>query len=151
MLDEADQIGFEITNLALQKLLYFCHGMFLIESKRPLVSGYFETWQYGPVHPSVYQSFKMAGSKPINFRATRQNLMTGAQVGISPPTDTDVIQIVKRIMSSYGRLTPGRLVEVSHAKDAPWHYVVNNGRTSEAFGNRIPDDIIMDRDYGGLR
>jgi len=49
MLDEADRVGVGITNLALQKLLYFAHGIFLNETKGPLVSGYFEAWQYGPV------------------------------------------------------------------------------------------------------
>ena len=44
ILDEGDRIERPITNLALRKLLYFAHGLFLIERKRPLVSGYFEAW-----------------------------------------------------------------------------------------------------------
>ena len=75
MLDEADRSGIKVTNLALQKLLYFAHSIFLIEAKRPLVSGYFEAWQYGPVHPAAYSAFKTAGSSPIDFRATGQNVV----------------------------------------------------------------------------
>ncbi|MFK4532089.1 putative phage-associated protein [Bradyrhizobium ottawaense] len=42
MLDESERIGQPLTNLALQKLLYFAHAIYLIEHRRPLVSGYFE-------------------------------------------------------------------------------------------------------------
>ncbi len=62
MLDEAKRCGINISNLALQKLLYFAHGIYLTKTKRPLVSGYFEAWQYGPVHPAVYRAFKGSGS-----------------------------------------------------------------------------------------
>lgn len=145
LLDEADHSGIAISNLALQKLLYFVHGMFLTEMKQPLLSGYFEAWQYGPVHPSAYKAFKAAGDQPIRFRATRQDALSGAQVAITPPASPDVGHYVRRILSSYGRLTAGRLVEISHAKNAPWHYVVDNSRTSLVFCLRIPDDVIADR------
>jgi hypothetical protein len=42
-------------------------------------------------------------------------------------------------------MTPGRLVDISHAKGAPWHFVVDKGRTSLAFGMRIPDEVIRER------
>src|SRR5215469_12461877 len=85
MLDEAR--GALITNLALQKLLYFAHGQHLIETKEPLVTGYFEAWQFGPVHPAAYSAFKSAGDRPIRFRATRRDPVTGQIVPI--PTVTD--------------------------------------------------------------
>jgi uncharacterized phage-associated protein len=145
MLDESERIGHRMTNLALQKLLYFAHAIFLIEQKRPLVSGYFEAWEYGPVHPAAYQAFKAAGSNPITFRATRLDIATGLRRPILPTSDTDVVQHVARIVQSYGRMTPGRLVDISHAKGAPWHFVVDKGRTSLSFGMRIPDSVIRER------
>lgn len=45
LLDEADQRGTKVTNLALQKLLYFAHGIHLTQTKQPLLTGYFEAWQ----------------------------------------------------------------------------------------------------------
>jgi len=67
MLDEADRRGWKITNLALQKLLYFAHGIHLTKTKEPLVSGYFEAWQYGPVQPipaSIAPVFVTTARKP---------------------------------------------------------------------------------------
>ena len=145
MLDEADRSGINVTNLALQKLLYFAHSIFLIETKRPLVSGYFEAWQYGPVHPTVYSAFKTAGSSPIDFRADRQDVLTGERAPLSTPDDPNIRRHVARIMASYGQLSPGRLVDISHAKDAPWDYIADKGRTSVALGLRIPDDVIVKR------
>lgn len=42
ILNEGDRLGRPVTHLALQKLLYFAHALFLIERKQPLVSGYFQ-------------------------------------------------------------------------------------------------------------
>lgn len=145
MLDYADQRGWKITNLALQKLLYFAHGIYLTKTKRPLVSGYFEAWQYGPVHPAVYRAFKPSGSTPISARAVAKDLLTGRTRHLPKPTDLEVIDLVSEVMRSYGQLSPGRLVDLSHAKDSPWSMVVDKASTGVAFGMRIPDDVILSR------
>lgn len=142
MLDEANHKQ-PITNLALQKLLYFAHAIYLIETKRPLVSGYFEAWQYGPVHPAAYAAFKAAGNQPIAFRALKQNPLTGESSPLPNPTDPEIIACASRVIATYARMTPGRLVEISHAPGAPWHFIVEKARESMAFGMRIPDDIIV--------
>lgn len=145
MLDEADRVSVKITNLALQKLLYFAHGIHLVQTKEPLVSGYFEAWQYGPVHPSAYKAFKAAGSSPIAFRATGQDPMTGAPREIVTPNESRLTSLMQQVLGSYGRMSPGRLVDLSHAKDSPWSYVVEKSRTEVAFGLRISDNVILER------
>lgn len=145
MLDESDRIAQPVTHLALQKLLYFAHALFLIEQKRPLVSGYFEAWKNGPVHPAAYSAFKSAGRDPIRFRAMGINVATGARSRLAPPASPELQPHIARVMQSYGRMTPGRLVDISHAKDAPWQFIVDKGRTSLAFGLRIPDTVIVER------
>jgi uncharacterized phage-associated protein len=143
ILDEADRDRRPITNLALQKLLYFAHGLYLVETKKPLVTGFFEAWQYGPVHPTAYQAFKTAGTKPIKFRAVSHDPFTQVSRPIPVCTDASAISRVRRIVGSYAGLTPGRLVEVSHARGAPWHFIVDKARTCVVLGMRIPDDVIL--------
>lgn len=145
LLDEADRSGIRVTNLALQKLLYFAHSIFLIELKQPLVSGYFEAWRYGPVHPITYSAFRKAGSAAVDFRATAQDVITGRPIPLSLPNDLSVQRHIARIVASYGQLSPGRLVDISHAKGAPWDYIADKGRTSVALGMRIPNDVIVSR------
>ena len=145
MLDEADRVGVNLTNLALQKLIYFAHGIHLTQSGAPLVSGYFEAWQYGPVHPSTYRAFKRAGSKPITFRAKKTDLLTGLVSDLESATNPSLVSLMQRVLGSYGKMSPGRLVEISHAENSPWAYVVDKSRTSVAFGLRIPDNVIKER------
>jgi uncharacterized phage-associated protein len=146
LLDIADQHRRPLTNLELQKLLYFAHAIFLIETRgEPLISGCFEAWQYGPVHPAVYKAFKEAGDQPIKVRARRIDVLTGVKFDVAPPTSPAIRALCIRIVAQYGRMTAGRLVEVSHAKNAPWQYVVNKAKISTARGLRIPDSVIMQR------
>ena len=145
MLDESERVGQRMTNLALQKLLYFAHGLHLVETKNPLVTGFFEAWQFGPVHPIAYRAFKSAGANPIQSRAMIQDPFTGDVRPIPECVDYAVKACVGRIVSMYGGMTPGRLVEVSHAKGAPWQFIVDKARTETILGLRIPDDVIASR------
>lgn len=144
LLDIADEQRLPITNLTLQKLLYFAHALFLIKTRQPLVSGYFEAWRYGPVHPLVYRAFRSAADKPIATRASRVDLVTGQKSPLPPLSSNPIRQLCFQVIAQYASLTPGRLVEISHAKNAPWHIIVNRAKTSLALGLRIPDNVILE-------
>ena len=145
ILDEAERAARPVTNLALQKLLYFVHGLHLVETKDPLVTGFFEAWQYGPVHPIAYHAFKEAGGTSIQFRASIEDPFTRTSLPLPECKDDEVRSRVSRIAAFYGAMTPGRLVEVSHAKNAPWRYIVDKARAETILGLRIPNDVILSR------
>jgi uncharacterized phage-associated protein len=133
-----------ISNLALQKLLYFAHGHFLIRTRNPLVQGAFEAWKYGPVHPAVYQAFKDETDRPIQNRAVARNVMTGATTALAAPDDPEVRRLLRHVLRSYGHLSPGRLVDITHARNGPWWTIVNKAKTSVALGLRISDDVTLE-------
>ena len=139
-----DEPPLSITNLALQKLLYFAHGHFLIRTGTPLVQGAFEAWRYGPVHPAVYQAFKSEADRPIEIRAVGRNVMSGEERQLTVPDDLEVRRQLREVLHAYGRLSPGRLVEISHAPRGPWATVVNKAKTSIALGLRIPDSVTVE-------
>jgi uncharacterized phage-associated protein len=145
MLDMASEDGIDLTNLALQKLLYFAHGLFRIRIGVPLVSGFFEAWTYGPVHPTVYHAFKAEEDRPISIRAVARDVMSGQEFSIDTIRNQEIRRHIREILSSYGKLSPGRLVEISHAPNGPWAFVVNKAKTSVAFGLRISDDVTLGR------
>lgn len=120
MLDEADRRGIRISNLGLQKLLYFAHGIHMKRGRGPLVSGYFEARQYGPVHPAVYRAFKKNGAEPIAVRAVKRDPLTGRTKELPLPDDMTVIDLVSDVVRHFGPMSPGRLVDLSHAKGSPW-------------------------------
>lgn len=54
-----------VTQMKLQKLVYFAHGYHLAKYKEPLILEQFKAWQFGPVIPEIYQEYKYYGSNPI--------------------------------------------------------------------------------------
>lgn len=57
-----------ISNLYLQKLLYFLNVIYLLDHKQhSLIQGeHFETWDYGPVLFDVYETYKTYGGAHIS-------------------------------------------------------------------------------------
>ncbi|MDA1322534.1 MAG: DUF4065 domain-containing protein, partial [Proteobacteria bacterium] len=71
VLDVAEANGFVLSNLPLNKIIYFAHAWYLAQYNEPLVDSAFEAWQHGPVHPQVYRQLRTFGDKPIKGRLTR--------------------------------------------------------------------------------
>lgn len=143
ILQVRDGLGIRTTQLEVQKLSFFCHGGWLTKGRGPFVSGYFEAWQHGPVHPTLYREFKRFGSNPITEVAMRKDLLTGTRVPLQQIEDFEARRHVYEVVSSLSGLSAGQLVERSHAKGGPWDQVVNKSRTDIAFGMRIDNDTIQ--------
>jgi uncharacterized phage-associated protein len=123
ILSRANADGLPVTHIALQKLLYFAHGLFLVRHRRPLVSGYFEAWTFGPVHPAVYAAFKVSGSDPISEVAKRKDLRSGSMIALPALRDPAALKVIRQTLSAFGDLSAGQLVQLSHARDGPWEVV----------------------------
>lgn len=145
VIEEAKLRGKPVTNLSLQKILYFIQGRYLIETAEPLMSGYFEAWQYGPVHPLIYDAFKYRGAEPLLEPALARDLVTGRSKPVDKPQDANQVEFIRDIAQAYLRLSAGRLVDLSHAKDSPWDVLTKAQDGSRSYGLRITDDIIKSR------
>lgn len=138
--------GTPLSNLSLQKVLYFAHGLYLSRFGKPLVEGYFEAWENGPVHPLVYHAFKAYGSVAIGGFAERVDLRTRTRRPVDPPHREEIRHFLRDVARTYGRMTPGQLVGWSHRKNAPWETVVGSGADQKSrFGLRIDNDLIRAR------
>ena len=60
-----EEAGDSISNLKLQKLLYYAQGAHLALRDEPLFGEPIEAWTHGPVVPSVYRQYKQHGGEPI--------------------------------------------------------------------------------------
>ncbi|MDP2765751.1 MAG: DUF4065 domain-containing protein, partial [Brevundimonas sp.] len=136
--------GYSVTPLSLQKILYFCHGSFLLSRKRPLVSGYFEAWKNGPVHPVVYNAFNKFGSQPNEAAATALDFTSGEQRALPRVEDGEVCNHLASLVGFYATLPAGTLVEISHVRNGPWWQALNKTGKSAKFGVRITDDLIRE-------
>jgi uncharacterized phage-associated protein len=65
LLCESRERGDVLTNLKLQKLLYYSQAWFLAEKDREIFAEDFQAWVHGPVLPSQYHRFKESEWRPI--------------------------------------------------------------------------------------
>lgn len=56
-----------MTNMKLQKMLYYQQGFHLAYFGTPLFDEEIEAWMYGPVVPSVYDEYKSYGKNGIHL------------------------------------------------------------------------------------
>ena len=66
-----------VSNLKLQKMMYFLNALSLVQSGHPLVDDgqMFEKWDYGPVIHSVYSEYSVFGASPILSPLEHQNIV----------------------------------------------------------------------------
>jgi uncharacterized phage-associated protein len=69
-IDLANETGSFISNLKLQKLVYYSQAWHLALHEQPLFNEDFEAWVHGPVIPELYQNYKHFGWKPIQEEIT---------------------------------------------------------------------------------
>lgn len=98
----------EITNLKLNKLVYFAQAVSLRKHGKPLFEDAVQAWDYGPVEPMVYHAFSRFG----------RNVIRAPQGSV--PESVYAAEIVDDVMTSYGKLTAFDLVRLSHRKGSAW-------------------------------
>lgn len=139
ILDHTAGRGFGVTNMALNKILYFSHGWSLADRNAPLVSLTFEAWDYGPVLPLLYHQFKRFGDAAITGRATRIDVATGKNVVVEEPLTSDVQDHLKLMIEFYAPKSGPTLSHLSHDPLGPWA-AVRRGSNQPSLG--IPDELI---------
>lgn len=130
-----------MTNLSAQKIVYFLHGQYLLSTQTPLVSGYFEAWEYGPVHPMLYNSLRHLGSSAIAEPIRRRDIQNGRWIEIPVISDPNVKAFVQDASEALLRLTAGQLVDLSHAPNSPWDIASRFG-ARRTWGLRLDNDLI---------
>ena len=96
-----------ITNLKLQKMLYFAQAYYLAKLGKPLFVENLEAWDYGAVVPDVYRKFKHHKNRPIIFEKDKSTLAEEDK------------EILKKVWDVFGGYSARRLVDIVHAH-APW-------------------------------
>jgi uncharacterized phage-associated protein len=141
VLDLAEVEGRVLSNLSINKIVFFLHAYYLVEFKKPLVSAKIEAWNYGPVFRELYREFKGFGDQAIIGRAYRLNPTTGEREKCEYEFSGEEQQFLEALARRYIRFSPGTLVALSHQEGGPWDQVWNH-RTVSRPSMHISDDII---------
>lgn len=67
VINHSNKQGYFISNLKLQKLLYFIQVYFIIQSKKVCFKESIEAWDFGPVIPIAYREYKRYGCGHIPY------------------------------------------------------------------------------------
>lgn len=132
IINYSNEQGYGVSNLKLQKLLYFVQAEFLAYSddKKPCFREEIEAWGFGPVVPCVYQEFKQYGSSNIptvkEYFEVSENwdvIKRKFREGIIRNRDRERINDIVDGLSDY---SAAYLVNITHHQ-APWKKVYEKG------------------------
>jgi uncharacterized phage-associated protein len=114
----------DLTNLKLQKLLYYCQAWHLALNDAPLFSEETEAWIHGPAVPRVFGAFKEYRWSVIERPVT-------------PLEDAAVIRHVNEVLASYGKYGATQLERLTHSEE-PWIQARRGLSPDEPSRNVIP-------------
>ena len=109
IIDRCNEKEYAISNLKLQKILYFVQAEFLVTLNTPCFFEEIEAWDYGPVVPKVYQKYKMYGGG---------NIPSIKSIQLSRITRDDQ-RLINGIIDVCGKYSASKLVEITHHQ-SPW-------------------------------
>lgn len=96
-----------ITNLKLQKLLYFVQAICLMIFDKKAFPEKILAWSYGPVVNEVYQQYKQNHANTINSESTVKNISSGLH------------KIIDEVVNCYGSIEANKLIDFTHEEE-PW-------------------------------
>jgi uncharacterized phage-associated protein len=106
----------EITNLKLQKLLYYTQAWHLAFTGTPIFMESIEAWVHGPVVPSIFRRFRENRWRPIDSPAEGCD-------------DEAVRRHIGAVLDAYNKFDATQLERLTHS-ERPW---------KEARGSLAPD------------
>ncbi len=96
-----------MSNMKLQKMLYYQQGFHIAYFNTPLFDEDIEAWMYGPVVPCVYYHFKENGSRGLEPFAE--------EIELSDVEET----LFNEVCEVYGEYSASGLINMTH-KESPW-------------------------------
>lgn len=135
--------GDTISNLKLQKLLYYMQGFHLALFDAPFFNETIEAWTYGPVVPVVFREFKRYQNRSINPENYHDELQL--------PDEEE--RMFNRVYDEYSRFSAVALMQMTH-NEGPWRShdigdVITNDELRRFFLTQIDRDNEFLTDENG--
>lgn len=119
IIQKFNEMNKAISNLKLQKVLYFIQAEFLVDINKPCFFEEIEAWDFGPVVPTVYRKYKIYGSANIPFNSYEKKIFF---------LENDRKRIDEMI-EQCSNFSASALVEITH-RQSPWIESYKKGRNS---------------------
>lgn len=129
---KSDEDGYPVSNLQLQKILYYIQREFLQKKSEPLFDEDFEAWQFGPVVPAVYWKYCGSAALPLNIYDKNEIIDIGASAK----------SFINKIVEEKEKLNPWTMVSDLHKPERAWSIIFNNG---QGLYDVIPKELIKEK------
>jgi len=125
----------EVTPLALQKMLYYIQGIYMVQYGKELFSEECEAWAHGPVYKEVYEVFKTFKYNPIDD--TRFAMFQNRFHELSD----DERKVIDLVVESFGMYSGKTLEKITHT-EAPWKDARVHCLPGDASDSKISKEAI---------
>lgn len=144
VINYSNRKDYGISNLKLQKVLYFIQAFFLISTAEPCFNEGIEAWDFGPVVPEAYREYKQFGSGDIptvsyvidfdseDFWNSR---IRDYKDDVISDKDKEMIRAVVDKFADYSATD---LVTITH-RQAPWKNTYQRGMNNEITVDEIKE------------
>ena len=112
LLQQDEDAGDTISNLKLQKLVYYCQGFTLAITGTPLFPESIQAWEHGPVVEPLYHQYKEFKSSAIPMPDIDEDEVK------SKFSDAQ-IEIINEVCDVYGQYSAWKLRNFTHDEE-PW-------------------------------
>jgi uncharacterized phage-associated protein len=137
-----------LTQMKLQKLVYYSHGWHLGIIGPPLLDEQVQAWSFGPVIRSLYNEFREFGATNIDRLAEAMEFTGKWTMTFRVPTLEDcpdkdsafIKAFLSRIWNVYKNYSATQLTNMTHAEGTPWDTV------RKSFPGAIPKYATIDDD-----
>ena len=125
---KTSDVGSLITNLKLQKLLYYTQAWYITLYGEPLIEEDLEAWVHGPAIPECYREYKKFAWHPINKKTISR-----------PQLSPKVVEHLEEIANIYMIKDAYELELLSHSEN-PWIQARNGLPLDKASHNIVKLD-----------
>lgn len=125
--------GKEITNLLLQKILYYVKAISGIFEGESIILEPCEAWKFGPVFPSVYEKYREFGKQEIELNVSKEY--------VNELLSESEKQIIDYVMNTFGIYNAWFLKDLTHLEE-PWIAARKGLSEEDACRNLMDEDII---------
>ncbi len=133
--------GDSITNLRIQKLIYYVYVWYLVLKRKKAFKERFQAWPIGPVLPSIYRDLKSYTAGPINPNYSSIENEKNLEE-LKRNLGKDLLEIIDKVFEEYGRMSAFDLVNLTHS-ELPWRSARKGLEITEKSSNEIKDSDIL--------
>ncbi|WP_297429952.1 Panacea domain-containing protein [Clostridium sp.] len=113
---DSDECIESISNLKLQKLLYYAQGVHLAVTGERLFEEEIYAWKHGPVVPEVYDFYKINKGNPIDVSEEEGD----TQIILNVERDVAAADSLEFVFNEYGQYSAWGLRNKTH-QEKPWN------------------------------